>query len=147
MKISEILVNELKTLDTNYYGGWISPKREVIYVEDEYGHDAVMKEYLLNLPQETKDELIKSGLLNPKASVYTNADRLGFVRFISKEMPTSFSVDGTSVALKKTYNAWAATALTADIVRIYDKKQDRTFMLPQDKAKLINFIQNIPSNG
>lgn len=140
--VKEAMLTELKMLEDGHYGAWISPKRQVFYVE-EYGHEAFISKYFQQLPDDIKSELMQVGYYNPTDSGYTNAFRMGYVRLVLNEMPRTFSIEGHPGALKKTYSAWAPTALTAHFIQVYDKKRDHNFAMPHDKAKFIQFVQSI----
>lgn len=147
MKICEVVLNELKTLEWDmYYGGWISPKRKVYYVE-EYGHEPFMQEFLNVMPEE---EWAAHGMQKPKdiwdIDSYGVAFKMNFARFVMQEMPSTFAIEGTTVALHKTYNVWVPTAMTANALRVDDKtrKMYKTYYLPDMKPK---FIQDFSPNA
>ena len=142
MKICEVVLTELKILDIGHYGGWISPKRKVYYVE-EYGHEPFMQEFLNVMPEE---EWAEHGMQKPKdiwdIDTYGVAFKINFARFVTKEMPHTFSIEGTTIALHKTYNAWVPTAMQANAIRVDDKtrKMYKTFYMPDGKAKFIQMV-------
>ena len=136
-------LDELKTLEwESWYGGWIFPNRKVLYVE-EYGHEPVMQEFLDHMPAE---QWAANGMKKPKdiwdINTYTVAFAMNFARFGTREMPHTFSIEGTSVSLQKTYSVWAPTAMQAQAIRVDDKtrKQYKTFYMPDMKPKFINFV-------
>ena len=150
MKINEVVLTELKTLEWDmWYGGWIAPNRKVYYVE-QYGHEPFMQEFLNVLPEEDWE---KHGIKKPKdiwdIDTYTVAFKMNFSRFVMQEMPHTFAIEGTTVALQKTYSAWAPTAMQAQAIRVDDKTrhQYKTFYMPDMKPKFIQFVQAVPANG
>ena len=84
-------------LDTNEYGGWITPNRKVEYVEDQ-GHEAHLRR--------------EHGLRIAEAFL------AGFVRFQTNARTSTFSIEGQLSALRKTYRIWGQTALNARNVYI-----------------------------
>lgn len=148
MKINEVVLTELKTLEwESWYGGWIAPNRKVYYVE-EYGHEPFMKEFLDQMPAE---HWAAKGMKKPKdiwdINPYIVAFEMNFARFVTKEMPHTFSIEGTTAALQKTFNVWVPTAMQAQAIRVDDKtrKQYKTFYMPDGKAKFIEFVTQKPA--
>ena len=84
-------------LDMNEYGGWITPGRRVEYVE-YHGHEAHLRR--------------EHGLRIEEAFL------AGFVRFQTNARSSTFSIEGTLSALRKTYRIWSQTALNATTVYV-----------------------------
>jgi len=87
---------EEAAIDTTEYGGWITPDKQIEYV-DTHDHAAhVARHHNLD---------------------YNEAFLDGFLRFANHSRTNTFSVEGMLPVLRKTYRMWAPTALAAD--RVY----------------------------
>jgi hypothetical protein len=127
-------------LDTDQYGGWITPDRKVEYVERQQHEPHVWTQH---------------------GATYSQAFQRGFVRFTTSERTGTFGIEGTAEALKKTYRIWAPTAFSMHTVMIdialytdslYKEGMipSMTYIMPEDKAEVTKVfgpkiqIENLP---
>ena len=133
-KINELTTNQQNEsavlyeykLDTDQYGGWITPDRKVEYVERQQHEPHVWTQH---------------------GATYSQAFQRGFVRFTTSERTQTFGLEGTAEALKKTYRIWAPTAFSMHTVLIdialytdslYKEGMipSMTYSMPKDKAEV-----------
>jgi hypothetical protein len=117
-------------LDASDYGGWITPRHAVEFV-DWMDHEAhVRREH---------------------GMTYSEALRAGFVRFMARAGGLSLSLEGTLDALRRTYRDWAKTALSKQVVQIdianyqpeyYHQGIEPYYQLdlPKDRNKIIGLF-------
>ena len=98
-KLTEtIQLNELRDyIDVTKYGGWISPNKELHYVQTA-GHYRWAGN---NIPYESPDNL----------SVYENAFALGWIRFEYNHRNTALSIQGSAAGVKSAMPIWWPTII------------------------------------
>lgn len=119
----EVMITELKDLDTTKYGGWINARDgKISYVEDGETH---------------KDVANRSGADMQSYEDYSTAYDLHLVRFL-QNLPIALELSGNQEDIQKTFRLWWPTAVKALMlyVDIADKKQFSSFDMLDPRKRM-----------